>query len=164
MGTAQATSPPRRVTEPHQPDEFSRLVRKIVIHERRGLSRERGETLGLSYGAFYNRLNGRAEFNPREISMVLRELVDSRLVDCLLVGTGFRGLRQPDAPAPRSDGDLTGLALSCAIETLNAVRATIGALQGRHMDRQNGIKIETIICDAQRELSSLQLALLDACQ
>jgi hypothetical protein len=69
--------------------EFSQLVHKIVIVERRGILRDLATTLGLTYGAFYNRLIGRAEFNPREINLLLRELADPRLATYLMSGTGF---------------------------------------------------------------------------
>src|ERR1700722_15987255 len=89
-----------------RPDElFSQLVRKIVIYEHRGALRELATALGLSYGALYNRLSGRAEFNPREINMLLRELADPRLVDCLLAGSVFVAIRKPENPAPRSGKD-----------------------------------------------------------
>jgi hypothetical protein len=152
------TVPPCR-----QPDDlFSQLVRKIVIHEHRGALRELAAALGLSYGALYNRLNGRAEFNPREINMLLRELADSRLVDCLLSGSAFVAIRKPEVRAPRSGEDVVNLALSCAVETLSAVHATVDAIRGADLNREREIEIEQFICRAQRNLSLLQVALSEA--
>lgn len=145
-----------------QDDRFSQLVRKIVIHEQRGALRELAEALGLSYGAMYNRLNNRAEFNPREITMLLRELPDHRLVDCLLSGSPFVAIRKPESPAPRSEADIVDVAFSCAMETLAAVQATVEAIRGSILDRKRGVEIEASICRAQDKLSLLQLALSEA--
>ncbi len=143
-----------------QPDDlFSQLVRKIVIHEHRGALRELAAALGLSYGALYNRLNGRAGFNPREINMLLRELADPRLVDCLLAGSSFVAIRKPETPAPRPGEDVVNLALSCAADTLTAVQAAVDAIRGSELDRERGIEIEEFICRAHRNLSLLQVAL-----
>jgi len=145
------------------PDEFGQIVRKIVIHERRGILKELAESLGLSYGAFYNRLSHRAEFNPREINMLLRELADRRMVDCLLAGTEFHALRRPAEAISKPDGDVTELALSSGMLTLSAVRAVCDVLRNRDLDRERAIQIENLILQAQKELSSLQVALLSAC-
>jgi hypothetical protein len=146
-----------------RPDEqFSQVVRKIVIYERRGALRELAAELGLSYGALYNRLNGRAEFNPREINMLLRKLADSRLVDCLLADSTFVAIRKPEIPVPQSGEDLVDIALSCATETFLAIQATIEAVRGSGLDRKRGIEIEGSICRAQQKLSLLQVVLSEA--
>jgi hypothetical protein len=148
-----------------QSDElFSQIVRKIVIYEHRGALRELAAALGLSYGALYNRLNSRAEFNPREINMLLRELADHRLVDCLLSGTAFVAIRKPENSAPRSGEDVVDIALSCAVETLAAVQATVEAIKGSDLDQERCIEIEGFICGAQRKLSLLQVALSEGCR
>jgi hypothetical protein len=73
----------------YPPSLFHRLVYKIVIQERRGISHRVADSLNISYGAFYNRMIGRADFNPEQINLLLRELADPRLCDCLLSGTGI---------------------------------------------------------------------------
>jgi hypothetical protein len=158
MKTKHSVSPTCR-----QPrDLFSQLVRRIVIHERRGALRELAEALGLSYGAMYSRVNSRAEFNPSEINLLLRELPDPRLVDCLLAGSGFAVIRKPESFTPRSGADIMDLALSCAVETLTAVRATVEATKGSCLDRERAIEIEGSVCRAQEKLSVLQVALAEA--
>ncbi len=105
---------------PKQPDEFSQLVHKIVIHERRGILKDIAAALNLSYGAFHNRLIGRAEFNPREINLLLRELADPRLGECLFAGTGFRAI--PHRWDSDSDLEVVINALTFVIEALKAKR------------------------------------------
>ena len=145
-----------------RPDElFSQLVRKIVIYEHRGALRELATALGLSYGALYNRLSGRAEFNPREINMLLRELADPRLVDCLLAGSVFVAIRKPENPAPRSGKDVVDIAMSCAVDTLTAVQAIVEAVRGSGLDRERGLEIEGFVSQAQRKLSLLQVVLAE---
>jgi len=149
----------RNVTKPCS---FSQVVRGIVIHERRGALRDIAATLGLSYGAFYNRLTGRAEFNPREINVLIKELADPRLVESLLKGTGFRGLRVTAAGSRRPEREVLDIAMSCALESLNIVRVTMDALKNHDLGRDKSLEIEGIISHAQNELSSLQLALVDS--
>jgi hypothetical protein len=146
-------------TSKHRSDEFSQLLRKIVIHERRGVLKELAASLGLSYGAFYNRLKGRAEFNPHEINILLRELPDTRLVDCLLAGTDFQVLRKPADPSQDQDRDITEIALSSGARTLAAIGATLDGLGHRGLDRALVIHIEAMICDAQQQLQALKAAL-----
>lgn len=143
-------------------DLFSQLVRKIVIHEHRGALRELAEALGLSYGAMYSRVNSRAEFNPREINMLLRELPDHRLVDCLLDGSPFVAIRKPESAVPQSGDDVVNIAFACAMETLTAVQATVEAIRESVLDRKRGIEIEEIVCRAREKLSLLQVALSEA--
>jgi hypothetical protein len=146
-------------TSKQRSDEFSQLLRKIVIHEQRGVLKELAASLGLSYGAFYNRLKGRAEFNPHEINILLRELPDTRLVDCLLAGTDFQVLRKPADPSQDSDRDITEIALASGARTLAAVGATLDGLGHRGLDRALVIHIEAMICDAQQQLQALKAAL-----
>ena len=140
-------------------DEFSQLVRKIVIYEHRGVLGKLASALGLSYGAFYNRLNGRGAFDPHEVNLLLHELEDPRLVDCLLSGTEFQALRKTSTFGAHSDRDVIEIALSCALKTLNAVQATVQAITCSGFDRENSMQIETTMGHAQHELSMLQFAL-----
>jgi hypothetical protein len=105
-------------------DDFSQLAHKIVIHEKRGSLKDLATVLGLTYTAFYNRLIGRAEFNPREINLLIRELADPRLGECLLAGTGFRSIQQGWNSTTTDDQDLDIVisALTFVIEALQAKR------------------------------------------
>jgi hypothetical protein len=96
--------------------------------------------------------------------MLLRELSDGRLVDCLLSGSAFVAVRKPENPAPRSEENIVDIAMSCAVETLAAVQATVEATRGSNLDREHGIEIEGMICRAQGKLSLLQVALSEACR
>jgi hypothetical protein len=81
-------------------DGFRRIAYKIVIVERRGMARHLANLLEMSYGAFYNRLVGRAEFTPHQINVLYRELGDIRLAECLFVGTKFRAMRTDGSKEP----------------------------------------------------------------
>jgi hypothetical protein len=75
-----------------KPLEFHEIVYEIVITERRGTARQLATALGLTYGAFHNRLTGRAEFTPRQINILLQQLNDVRLADYLFAGTAFHAV------------------------------------------------------------------------
>lgn len=81
---------------------FARLVSQIVMTDRRTSARAVAAALGLSNSAFHDRLNGRAEFTPDEISGLLYELRDVRLIECLIGGSGFIAV-----PLPKSDRQAT---------------------------------------------------------
>ena len=147
----------RRASRPCDP--FSQLVRKIVLREHRGVLRELADLVGLSYGALYNRLNGRAEFNPREINILLRELDDRRLVDCLLEGTRFHATVHAEGAAPVPAEEALRLVLSYAAETLSVVRATIDMSRTGGMDRRLSVEIEYTFLRMQQELVQLRESL-----
>jgi hypothetical protein len=153
-GNAETDRGPRQGRSSDDP--FTQLVRKIVIHERRGMLRELARLAGLSYGAFYNRLNGRAEFNPREINMLLRQLDDWRLVDCLLDGTTFHVIRQQDLDAGGMNDDVLTVALACATDTLDAVRTTLDASRKGAVPGDDRARIDHMFLRIQIELQRLR--------
>ena len=161
MGTSfsAASRGLRRTSPPCDP--FSQLVRKIVLREHRGVLRELADLVGLSYGALYNRLNGRAEFNPREINILLRELDDRRLVDCLLEGTRFQATVQVEGASAIPAEEALRLVLSYAAETLSVVRATIDMSRSGGMDRRHRGEIEYTFLRMQQELVHLRESLSD---
>ncbi len=138
---------------------FAKLVRQILIQERSASARDVAASLGLSYGALHNRLNGRAQFSPDEITRLLYELRDVRLVDCLLGQSGFLAVRTPVAGDNHVDRTASGIGFSCVAEVLSALQG-ITNLAARHsIDRMQPPEIEQHIRNAQRGVATLQLVL-----
>src|SRR5208283_2696153 len=101
---------------------FAKLVRQILIKERGASAREVAASLGLSYGALHNRLNGRAQFSPDEITRLLCELHDVRLVDCLLGQSGFLAVRPPVVGANHPEQTASSIGFGCVAEVLAALQ------------------------------------------
>ncbi len=138
---------------------FAKLVRQILIREQRASAREVAAALGLSYGALHNRLNGRAQFNPDEITRLLCELRDIRLVDCLLGQSGFLAVRSPETGEPHLDRTAAEIGFVCVKEVLSSLQGITDSAARHSLDRTQRAEIDEHIHSAQRELAALQLAL-----
>jgi phage tail protein X len=138
---------------------FAKLVRQILIKERRASAREVAASLGLSYGAFHNRLNGRAHFSPDEITRLLCELDDIRLADCLLGQSGFLAVRSPVTGENHIDRTASKLGFSCVAEVLSALQGITDSVALHYFERKQRAEIEEHVRNAQRGLAALQLAL-----
>jgi len=138
---------------------FAKLVRRILIKERRASAREVATSLGLSYGALHNRLNGRAQFNPDEITRLLPELRDVRLADCLLGQSGFLAVQSPVTGENHLDRTASRIGFSCGAEVLSALQGITDSTALHSLERMQRAEIEDHIHNAQRGLAILQLAL-----
>jgi len=138
---------------------FAKLVRQILIKERRASARDVAASLGLSYGAFHNRLNGRAQFSPDEITRLLCELGDVRLVDCLLGQSGFLAVRSPVSTQNHLDRTASKIGFSYVAEVLSALQGITDSTALHSLERMQRSEIEDHIRNAQRGLAALQLAL-----
>jgi len=137
---------------------FAKLVRQILINERRASAREVAASLGLSYGALYNRLNGRAQFSPDEITRLLCELRDIRLVDCLLRQSGFLAVRSPEPGENHLDRTASRIGFACVAEVLSALQGITDSAALHSLEQMQRVEIEDHIHNAQRGLATLQLA------
>lgn len=105
---------------------FAAIVHRALVRERRRPMRDVAAALGLSYAAFHARVSGRVAFSPTEVSRLLHELPDMRLVDCLLRHTRFVAFERP-SPA-RADG--AGGALQAAAAAMEALAGLVAGLAG----------------------------------
>lgn len=138
---------------------FARLVYQILVRERRASTRDMAAALGLTYGAFHNRLNGRSQFTPDEISRLLRELPDIRLIECLIGQSGFIAVPLPESDRQSAMRSSTECGLACIDEVVAALR--LSALPTNYFDTSTlrRTEIEQYIQAAQRELAAMRFAL-----
>ncbi len=85
-------------------DQFSRLVRHILVKEKRDSISSLASAMGMSYANFHARVIGRVRFRPDEINQLIHVLPDPRLSEFLLRGTAFMAVARP-RPDSRSSGD-----------------------------------------------------------
>lgn len=96
---------------------FAAIVHRALVRERRRPMRDVASAMGLSYAAFHARVSGHVPFSPAEVALLLHELPDIRLVDCLLRHTRFVAFERP-SPA-RAEGGAGALrAAAAAMEAL----------------------------------------------
>jgi hypothetical protein len=98
-------------------DEFSRLVRQILVGEKRDRICSVASAMGMSYANFHARVIGRVHFRPDEISQLIRALPDPRLCEFLLRDTAFMAVARP-GPASHATGDALHTAIYLASEAL----------------------------------------------
>ena len=112
--------------------DFAALVHRMLVRERRRPMRDVASALGLSYAAFHARVSGRVPFSPAEVALLLHEVPDMRLVDCLLRHTRFVAFERP-APARAEPGAGPLRAAARAIAELSGLVADLAiAIEGRH--------------------------------
>lgn len=142
-------------------NEFARLVRQILVVEKRRAVRDVATALRMTYGTFYGRMSGRVPFRPEELNELLRVLPDRRLADCLLAHTDFIAVPRVGASDPSSDTRNTNAAIHAAEESLAALKGINEAIANGRDDEAQRHTIEMHIHEAQRALGSLQITLPD---
>ena len=136
------------------------LVHRILVVERRRPVREVAEALGMKYATFYARMIGRVPFDADEINAVLREVPDSRLVDCLLTHTGFIGVRRRIDAAPGAIGHNVGPvenALRTLEPSVGIVREIASAIANGGLKPDVCERIEDHVVEAERGLAGLRV-------
>lgn len=138
---------------------FAALVHQALVRERRRPMRDVASALGLSYAAFHARVSGRVPFSPAEVALLLHEVPDMRLVDCLLRHTRFVAFERP-SPA-RAEGGTGALraAASAMAELAGLVADLALAIEARQgaagMPRDPLARLEEI----QRAVATLAFVL-----
>ena len=82
-------------------DQFSRLVRHILVKEKRDSISSLASAMGMSYANFHARVIGRVRFRPDEINQLIHVLPDPRLSEFLLRGTAFMAVARPRPRLPQ---------------------------------------------------------------
>jgi hypothetical protein len=108
---------------------FAAIVHRALVRERRRPMRDVASAMGLSYAAFHARVSGRVPFSPAEVALLLHELPDMRLVDCLLRHTRFVAFERP-SPA-RAEGGAGALRAAAA-----AMEALAGLVSGLALEAE----------------------------
>jgi len=105
-------------------EAFAAIVHTALVRERHHPMRDVAAALGLSCAAFHARVSGRVPFSPAEVSRLLHELPDMRLVDCLLRHTRFVAFERP--LLARAEG--AGGALKAAAAAMEALAGLVAGL------------------------------------
>jgi hypothetical protein len=139
--------------------EFAALLRRMLVIERVRSVHEVAAALGMSYSTFYARLHGRVPFRPEEITRVLRIVPDMRLLDCLLLDTGFLAVARPEKAEFVEMREAVGMTIRSAEAILATLRIINEALFTAEFGQSFRSEVEQKILEAQRGLAALGLAL-----
>ena len=139
--------------------EFAVLLRRLLVIERVRPVREVATALGMTYSSFHARLHGRVAFRPEEITRVLRIVPDMRLLDCLLLDTGFLAVARPENAEMVDMRLAVGMTVRSAEAVLATLRTLHEALFTADLGRSWRGEVEQQILEAQRGLATLSLAL-----
>ena len=140
-------------------EEFARLVHRILVREKRRTVVEVATALGMKYPTFYARINGRVPFSPGDINLLLQEVPDSRLVDCLLKSTAFAAVPRQRTGERSAPSSLLHNATRLVFEAASALREVERGLEDRPIDRAERDRIEAHVNNAERALMLLRQGL-----
>ena len=139
--------------------QFASAVRQILVIEKQRPLRDVAQALGMEYATFHSRVNGRAPFRPEEITKLIVEVPDPRLVDALLADTRFIGVERLEQPGWGDGAEAVGAALQSATEMLAALAHIHAAAANGRIDTAARRHLEAHVHEAERSLARLRLAL-----
>lgn len=133
------------------------VLHRIFVIEGHASMRDVARALGLSYPAFYARVSGRVPFAPEEITKVIREVPDQRLLDALLTDTEFVAFRRP---VLKGGGEAICDAAFRSLRAISQVlEKTHSVTPASQLDRAERDKIEEQLTEAERSLGVIRFAL-----
>lgn len=144
--------------------EFARLIHQLLVIEKQRPVARIAQALGMSYPTFYARVCGRVPFRPEEITALLREIPDARLVDLLLSGTHFIGVRRPERRRNLRPNRIWNDAVHTICEAAELLRELESALDDKMIDAVQRCRIEAHINEAERALEAIRTAVLLRCE
>jgi hypothetical protein len=138
---------------------FAAIAHRVLVRERRRPMRDVAAALGLSYAALHARVSGRVPFSPLDISLLLQEIPDLRLVDALLRHTRFVAFEKPH-PARGVAGTGALQAAVGALRSLADLAEDIAAIaEGRRPSHDGAADPEARLEAVQRAVAALAFAL-----
>ena len=137
-------------------DGFAARAYQLLITEKLKPAKSVAAALGIKYPALHARLIGRTPFRPDEITALIAETRDVRLVDRLLDGTPFMAVNRPEAPSNGTRHHLLHDAVAAVSASVSLLRETEEALKSGPIDRDERARIEAQINDAARTLETLR--------
>lgn len=140
-------------------DEFSRLVYRILVTEKRRAIRDVAIAIGMEYASFHARVIGRTHFKAEEVSRLIAEVPDPRLCDYLLRNTAFVAVPRPmPTVSPKQS------AFQAAVQLANESLATIAHIGDTLLDGQLDAAgyehISNHVREAERSVSNLRAGLM----
>lgn len=139
-------------------DEFSRLVYRILVTEKRRTVRDVAQEVGQDYASFHARVIGRTHFKAEEIAPLLRAVPDPRLCDHLLQGTAFAAVPRPTG-GEKSTQNAVDAAMRLAKESLAIIEHMYVPSRPNQHDAATEGELLECVREAERAISSLRASI-----
>ncbi|MBS0644451.1 MAG: phage regulatory CII family protein [Acetobacteraceae bacterium] len=144
---------------PARGDEFSRLVYRILVTEKRRAIRDVAAAVGMEYASFHARVIGRTHFKAEEVSRLIAEVPDPRLCDYLLSNTAFVAVPRP-MPSRTPQQSTFQAAVQLATESLATIAHIGETVLGGQLDTSGYEHLSNHVREAERAVSNLRAGLL----
>ena len=135
---------------------FSFLVRQAIANDPRFRISTVAKGMGLSYHAFYQRLEGKTSFSADEIRRLIACFPDPSLVSYLLKGTVYIAAERIHAERPDEEDVLYRAAHRIIFDASDVLRQVDIALKDSRLDHRDAAAITRKIDDAERSLVTLR--------
>ena len=137
-------------------EQFSFLVRQAITRSERHNIKTIAQQMGLSYQAFYQRLNGTTAFTADEIRRLILVFPDPSIVTYLLRGTAYIAAERIHDAENGPEESLYQAAHRVVLEASDVLREIDIALRDHRIDHRDTAIIVKEIEDAERSLISLR--------
>jgi hypothetical protein len=138
--------------------QFHQLVYRLVLVEKRISVKALAPLLGMTSATLYKSLNGKGDFSPDQVRILLRELKDIRLAAWFLLDTNYVPIERAEF-SPNEIGAIESLrrtALVMMIEAAEAAREVDAALCDERIDHREAVQIRADIEAAERAIVTLR--------
>lgn len=137
-------------------EQFAFLVRQAITRSQRHDIKTVAKHMGLSYQAFYQRLNGSTPFAADEIRRLIAVFPDPAIVSYLLRGTAYIAAERIEDGDRDPQDTLYQAAHRVVLEASDVLREIDVALKDQRIDHRDTACIVKEIEDAERSLISLR--------
>ena len=135
---------------------FSFLVRQAITKSERHQIATVADGTGMSYHAFYQRLEGKTPFSADEIRRLIACFPDPALVTYLLKDTAYVAAERIDTVRTHEEEAIFQAAHRIVFEATDVLEVVDIALRDHRIDRRDAASITKEIEEAERSLISLR--------
>ena len=137
-------------------EAFGALVKKAISYSERHNITSVAAAMGMTYQAFYQRLDGRTAFSADEIRRLIACFPDASIVSYLLRGTAFIAADRVDPDRSHEEEKIYKAVHRTVLEASDVLRVVDIALRDGKIDHREAITITEQIEEAERSLVSLR--------
>lgn len=137
-------------------DDFAAVLRRVLIHEKRGSINGIAGALGLAPRTFYARLHNQSRFAPNEVAILLREVRDPRLAEWLFARSALVVVNRTADVDSANAADFMQQALTCATASSDILLALIEEMETP--SRESSVTLKAKVRQAQSAVLSIKLS------
>ena len=135
--------------------KFALIVYQVLVVEKKQVLKQLAPKLGLTYDTLYARINGRVPFSANEISTLIQEVPDLRLINYFLDNSPYLPVKRHDGATNHNDTVQRGATRS-VLEASDVLREVERSLRDDHINHKDKAKIKKEISSAESALAGLR--------